>query len=111
MSLCESTLREEISLEFLLIDLLITLDDDLMNTNLLLLVNNDIKNYLILLRNILTLIDLDISILISLIIEILLGKNLRTVEHVWSNLATLEQAQFLLHILYLRLLQTDIVDI
>ena len=53
------------------------------------------------------LVYLDISVLEALIIEILLGKNLGTVEHIRSYLSALYHTQLLLHIFTLALLYVD----
>ena len=82
-----------------------------MNLDFLLFIYDYIQDNLSLVGYIITLVDLDISILETFIIKVFLGKNLGTVEHVWSHLCTLYHTQFLLHILSLALFQADIVDV
>ena len=107
----EGTFLEQSALDLLIADLLVTLDSDLVYLHLHLLIDGDIEIHLILVGHIVALHDGNLSILVTLVVEILLGKNLGTVDHVRRNLIALQQTQFLLHVLTLALLQSDIVDI
>ena len=111
MDRCEGTFLEQATLDLLIGDLFVTLDGDLVHLHLHLLIDGDIKIHLILVGHIVALHDGDLGILVTLVFEILLGKDLGTVDHVRRDLVTFQQAQFLLHVLTLALLQTDIVDI
>jgi len=111
MRLGKSTLREESTLNLAVRKLFVSIDCYLMYLDFFFLVNNNIQDYLSLVGNIIALVNLDISVLEALIIEILLGKNLGTVEHIRSYLSALYHTQLLLHIFTLALLQTNIVDI
>ena len=111
MSLGKSTLREKSTLNLAVRKLFVSIDCYLMYLDFFFLVNNNIQDYLSLVGNIIALVNLDISVLEALIIEILLGKNLGTVEHIRSYLSALYHTQLLLHIFTLALLQTNIVDI
>ena len=111
MDLRESTLREQSSLDLLVRQFLITLDDDLVNAHLLFLIHLHIKDHITLLRDVITLGNGNLGILETLIIEISLGQDLRTVNSIRCELTALEQTQLILHILTLTLLQTDIIDV
>ena len=76
------------------------------NTDNLLIV----EDYVVLLRHVVALHHLDVRVLESLVVEVFLGKNLGTVNHVRCNLSALEESEFLLHVGALRLLQTNVVD-
>ena len=106
----EGTFGEKLTLDFRVRELFVTLDDDLVHLHLFLLVHGDVQNHLILVRHIVALHDVDVSILVTFVVEILLCEYFRAVNHVRSNLAALEQTQFLLHVLAFRLFQTDVVD-
>ena len=70
-----------------------------------------IKDYLSLVSHVITLVNLDVGILETLVVEVFLGKNLGTVQHVRSNLRTLHHTEFLLHVFTFALLQTDVIDV
>ena len=110
MGFSKGTLLKEATLYLARLQLLITLDDNLANLHLLLFVDDNIKDDMVFLSHIGALLNIDISILKALIVEILLSKNLGTIYHVGMNLRTSKQSQFLLHIFALTLLQADIVD-
>ena len=86
MGLGKGTLLKEATLYLARLQLLITLNDNLANLHLLLLVDNDIKDDMVFLSHIGALLNIDISILKALIVEILLSKNLGTIYHVGMNL-------------------------
>ena len=65
---------------------------------------------MVLLRQVSTLLYVDIGILEALLIEILLGKYLCTVDNIRMYLRAAEQTELLLHVLTLTFLKTDIVD-
>ena len=111
VGLGKGTLREESTLDLAVREFLVTVDGNLMNLDLLFLVHDDIQNHLSLVSHVVALVNLDIGILESLVVEILLGENLGTVEHVRGHLCTLHHTQLLLHILTLTLLQAHIVDV
>ena len=110
MGFSKGTLLKEAALYLARLQLLITLNDNLANLHLLLFVDDDIKDDMVFLSHIGALLNIDISILKALIVEILLSKNLGTIYHIGMNLRTSKQSQFLLHIFALTLLQADIVD-
>ena len=82
MSLGKSTFAEQTTFNFYFRKSTITFNNDVANLHLLLFVNINIKDYLILSSYIISLTDLDISVLETLIIKILLCKNLCTVYNV-----------------------------
>ena len=110
MGLGEGSLAEHSTLDFRIRQVVIALDDNVAHLHLLFLVDDNIENYLVLVRHIITLVDGNLGIFVTLVVEIALGQDFGTVEDVWRHLPTLDDTQFLLHILTLRLLQTDIVD-
>ena len=110
VNLCKGTLAEQSAFYLVVREFLVALDDYLVNLHLLFLVYKDVENHLVLGCHIIALCYLDISVLITLVVEIFLCQYLGTVNHVRRNLRAFQQTQFLLHILALTLLQTDVVD-
>ena len=110
VGLRKGTLREEPSLNLLIGELFVAFDVDGAHLHFLLLINHHVKDDAILLRHVLTLQDLDVGILKALVVEVFLGKDLRTVDDIRVYAHALCHTEFLLHILTLRLLQTHIVD-
>ena len=88
----------------------IAIEDNLTYLHFGFLVDFDIENHLILASYVVTLNNINLGILVSLIVEILLGQNLSTVNHVGRNLCTTHNAQLTFHIVTFRLLQTIVVD-
>ncbi len=78
--------------------------------HLLLLVNDNVKDDLVLVGEVIFLVYLDIGILVAFVVEIFLSKDFSTVDHVRRDLSTFKDTELLLHILTLRLLQTIVVD-
>ena len=110
MGFSKGTLAKHGSLNLLIAQLVVAINDDRAHLHFLLLIYIDIKDNLILCCNIVTLTDKDLSILITLVFKVLLCKYLSTVKHIRRNLSTLQKTEFLLHILTFSLLQTIIVD-
>ena len=110
MGLCKGTLREQTALDLLVGQVVVAFDVDVAHLHLLLLVDHHVEDDAIPLRHVLALQDFDVGILEALVVEILLGKNLRTVDDVRMNAHALCHTELLLHVLTLRLLQADIVD-
>ena len=111
MGRCQGTFLEQSALDLLVGDLLVAFNGDLMHLHLHLLVNRDVEDHLVLVGHIIALHDVDLSVLVTLVIEVFLGKDLGTVDHVRRNLTALQQAELLLHVLAFAFLQTDIVDV
>ena len=111
MSLGKGTLGEESTLDLPVAQLLVTVDGNLVYLDLFLLVYYHIKDYLSLVCHVITLVNLDVGVLETLVVEVFLGKNLGTVQHVRSNLRTLHHTEFLLHVFTFALLQTDVIDV
>ena len=83
-----------------------------MHLGLLLLIHLDVEDYVVFLAQVLTLGDIYLRILESLVLVVFLCQGLGTRNHVGSDLRTLQQTQFLLQILTLRLLlDADVVDV
>ena len=81
-----------------------------MHLRLLLFIDINIEDDMIFLCHIIALTDYHVSILEAFVVEISLSKDFRTVDHVRSDLRTLEQSQFLLHVFTLGFLESVIVD-
>ena len=64
----------------------VAVEDNLTNLHLLLLVDINVEDDLVLAGNIITLYDIDFGVLIAFVIEVFLGQNLGTVNHVGRNL-------------------------
>ena len=88
----------------------VTIKDNLANLHLWLLVNSHVEDDFILTRYVVALCDIDFGVVIAFIIEVLLGKNLGAVNHVWRNLTAFHDAQLGLHVFAFGLLQTIVVD-
>ena len=108
--LLEHAFLDETTLYLLLCQVVVSADVDMMNLHLILLLHIDIQYDLVGCTGILTLGDVYHSILVALVLIIPGTQNLGTVYGVGRHLHTFEQTQLGLHILTLRLLQTDVVD-
>ena len=64
------------------------------NLDFLFLIYDHVQDYLVLVSHIVALVDLDFSILETLVIEVFLGKDLGTVEHVGCYLVPLTIPSF-----------------
>ena len=111
VGLGKGSLREESTLDLSIRELLVTVDGNLVNLDFLFLIYDYVQDYLTLVSHIVALVNLDFSILEALVIEVFLGKDLGTVEHVRCYLRTLDHTELLLHILTLAFLQSHVVDI
>ena len=110
MGFSKGTLAKQGSFNLLFAQLVVAINRNRTHLQLLLLIYIDIKDNLILSCYIVTLTDEDLSILITLVFKVLLCKYLRTVKHIRRNLSTLQETEFLFHILTLTLLQSIIVN-
>ena len=110
MGLGKGTLVEESSLDSEVAQILVSLDVDMPHLDLVLLVDDDVEDDLVLTGDVGTLLNLDIRILVTLVVEVFLSQDLCTVDHVWRDLSALQDTEFLLHILFLALLQSHVVD-
>ena len=110
MGLGKGSLVEESSLDSEVAQILVSLDVDMPHLDLVLLVDDDVEDDLVLTGDVGTLLNLYIRILVTLVVEVFLGQDLCTVDHVWRDLATLQDTEFLLHILFLALFQSHVVD-
>ena len=108
--LCESSLLEQTALYLGVGKGVVAFDEYLAHLHLLLLVDDYIEDNLIFLRYVVTLDNLDVGVLESLVVEVFLCKNLCAVNHVRRNLCAFEQSELLLHVRTLRLLQSHVVD-
>ena len=98
-------------LQLLLVEGAVAGDVYLIDLDLLLLVDVDVKDEAVLLGHIVALQDVDLRVLEALVVEVPLDDNLRTVYHVGGNLVSLTEVQFGLQVLLLRLLHAVIVHL
>ena len=110
MGLGKGALLEEAALDDLGLQLVVALDVYLAYLQFLFLVDHHVEDYLVLASHVLALVYVYLGVLVAFLVKILLGQNLGTVYRVGRHLHTFEQTQLGLHILTLRLLQTDVVD-
>ena len=106
----EGTLCEQSALNLRVAQVLVALNDNLAHLHLLLLVNLDVKYHLILSRYVVALAYVYLSILITLVVEIVFGQQLSTVYHVRRNLVALKKSELCLKVLTFRLLHTYIIN-
>ena len=106
----EGTLSQESALNLYVFQVVVTLDDDFPHLDFLLLIHGHVEDHLILVGHVLTLQDGNFGITVALVVEVFLSQDFRAVYHVGRNLRTFQQTEFLLHILALRLFQTEVVD-
>ena len=106
----EGTFLEHVTLDFLVGELFVTFEDNLANLHLRLLVDSDVEDDLVLAGDVVALNDFDDGIVIAFLVEVFLGQDLGTVNHVGRNLCTTHNAQFGVHVLALGFFQTKIVD-
>ena len=110
INLTEGAFLKQRALNLAGLQLLVAFKDDIAYLHLVLLIDIDIKNHHILICHVVTLHNSDFRILEAFVIEITLSEDLSAVNHVGSNLTTLHDAKFCLHIFTFRLLDTIIVD-
>ena len=101
VDLTEGTLAEERTFDLLIGELIVTRYKDIAHLHLVLLVDIDIEHHLTLVVGVVALDDINLRILKALLVEISLSEDLRTVDHVRRNLATLDDTQLRLHIVAL----------
>ena len=110
MDLGKSSLAEKATLDLAGWQLLVAMDIDGADLQFLVFIYLDVEDNVVLVDHILALADVDFSVLIALVIEILLGDELRAVDHVGRNLSTLEQSEGVFEVGLLALLHTTIID-
>ena len=108
--LLESALLEQAAFYLIVGKLFVTLDYDLAHLHLLLLVNDDVEDYLVLVDYVFTLHYVDVGVLVALFVKIVLRQQLGAVNHVGSYLAALQQSELSLEVLLLRLLHAFVID-
>ena len=106
----KGTFLEHATLDLTVFQLLVALKDDFAYAHLRFLVDGNIQDNLVFAGHIITLDNLDFSILITFFVKVFLGKNLGTVQHVRCNLTAFHDAKLGLHVLTLRFLQSIVVD-
>ena len=109
--LCECALSEQSALDSEIREFLVSLDDDVADAHFLLLVDDDVEYHLVLRGHVVALLYLDVGVFESLVLEVFLSQDFCSVDHVGRDLSAFEDAQLLLHVLPLALLQTDVVDL
>ena len=106
----EGTLGEEAALYLLVRQVLVAHEVDVAHLHLVFLVDIDVEYHLVLGSNVVALLYVYLGILVSLLVEILLGQYLSPVYHVRRDLASGHDAQPCLEVFALRLLQAVVVD-
>ena len=111
VNLAEGALAEERALDLRVTQFLVAVEDDVAHLHLRLLVDRDVENDLILApRHVVALHDIYLCVLIALLVEVFLGQDLGTVNHIGCYLTALHDTEFGLHVLAFRLLQAVVVD-
>ena len=110
VDLTEGTFADERSLDLRVLQFLITVEDDTVYLHLGLFVDIHIEQHLVLVTWVLCLQDVDLRVLITLLIEVFLGEDLRTVHNVTGETHALHDTQFRLQVFALSLLHTVIAD-
>ena len=110
MDLTEGAFGEHTTLDLRVLEFLVAHQIDVAHLHLVLLVDVHVEHHLPLVVRVVALHDVDLSVLIALLVEVLLGQDLGSVDHIRRDLAALDDAQLGLHILALRLLDAQIVD-
>ena len=105
----QDTFFEQSTFDFGSLKTLVSLDDDFANFHLVVLVDIYIKYDLVFPHHVISLLNINFCILISLVVEVFLCEDFGTVNHVRCNLASLHDTEFRLHILTFWLLQAVIV--
>ena len=111
VGLRQGSLGEERTFYAFVRQVVVAVDDDIADFNLFLLVDGHVEDHIVLLARVIALHDRDVGILIAFIVEVFLCQDLGAVDHVGRNLVAFQQTQLLLHVLTLRLLQSNIVDV
>ena len=106
----EGTFLDQRALYLARLQFLVAFEDDVAHLHLRLFVDAEVQYHLVLARHVVALGDVDDGIVVSFLVEILLGQNLGAVQHVRCNLRTLHDAQACLHVFTFRFLQTVEVD-
>ncbi len=110
MGLREGAFGEEAALDLCVGELVVAVDDNLVHAHLLFLVHLHVEYHLIFVDHVVALCDANLSILVAFVVEVFLGQVFGAVYDVGRHLSALDDAQFGLHVLTLRLLQADVVD-
>ena len=110
MNLAKGTLGEERAFDFLVLQLLVALENDTAHLHLRLLVDVDVENHLILVRHIVALQNFYLSVLIAFLVEVSLCQGFGAVQDVGRYVAALHNTELRLQVFALRLLQPVIVD-
>ena len=108
--LLEGAFGEQVTFQLLIRQLAVAINEDMPYPHFLLFVDINVEDDLILVGHIITLADVHLSILVSLVVEVFLGEGLRAVYHVRGYLSSLDKSELLVHILALAFLQSDVVD-
>ena len=93
MNLSKGTLGEELSLELFVRQLFVTLECDGAHFHLRLLVNVHVEDNAVLAGHVVALPDDNFSVLVALVVEVFLGKDLGTIQHVGCHRRAFHHAQ------------------
>ena len=110
VSLGEGAFLEQRTLDFLVVQFLVSVEPNIAHLHLFLLVHFHVENHLILVGHVITLADFNLGVLVSFVVKVFLGQDLSPVDNVRMQGHALCHAQFLLHVLALRLLESNVVD-
>ena len=110
IDLAEGSLREHSAFDLIVAELFVAFEDDLAHLHLGFLVDDDVEDDFVLAGHVVALDNFDLGIVVTLVVEIFLGQDLGTVNHVGRNLCTAHDAQLVVHVLALGLLQSGVVD-
>ena len=91
-------------------EFLVAVEDDFPHLHLVFLVDEHIEHHLVLAGDIVTLLDIDLSVLIAFVVEVFLGQNLCAVYEVLRQTHALGHAELCFKVLALTLLHTVIGD-
>ena len=110
VGLRQCTFAQKTTLDFLVAELVVALDDDAAHLHLLFFVDDDVENHVVLLRHIVALHHRDFGILKAFFVEIFLCNQFRTVEHIRVDAHSRRHSEALFQFLFFRLFHADVVD-
>ena len=110
MGFGEHSFFEQSALDFREFEVVVTVDEDVSHLHLVLFVDIYVEYDLVFLSHVVSLHDVDFGVLVAFVVKVFLCEYLCAVNHVWSNLRPLHDAEFRLHVLTFRLLDAVVVD-
>ena len=110
VGLRQCTFAQKTTLDFLVAELVVAFDDDAAHLHLLFFVDDDVENHVVFLRHVVALHHRDFGILKAFFVEIFLGNQFRTVEHIRVDAHSRRHSEALFQFLFFRLFHADVVD-